>query len=229
MGHYYNPVITSFDTLALNIDAANVRSYPGTGNTCYDLSLRNNRGTLSSVTFAGSGGTGAFVFDGATSSINLGTVSGGNQTTSWTLESWIKPNSAGEGNSGRIYQHSSGSLTGYICALDNSAVSNGIKLNTYAVGGFTVRIGNCITNGVWQQVVWAFSPGLVTYYVNGTAIGSSSTTSPASYTGTDYIGNDPGGTSTFDGSIGIVRLYGNTLTAAQIRKNYDSIKTRYGL
>jgi hypothetical protein len=69
----------------------------------------------------------------------------------------------------------------------------------------------------------------VTYYVNGTAIGSSSTTSPASYTGTDYIGNDPGGTSTFDGSIGIVRLYGNTLTAAQIRKNYDSIKTRYGL
>ena len=229
MGHYYNPIISSPDTLVLNIDAANSRSYPGTGNTCYDLSLRNNRGTLSSVTFAGSGGTGTFVFDGLTSSINLGTVSGGNQTTSWTIESWIKPNSAGEGSSGRIFQHSSGSLTGYICALDNSAVSNGIKLNTYAVGGFTVRIGNCITNGVWQQVVWAFSPGLVTYYVNGTAIGSSSTTSPASYTGNDYIGNDPGGTSTFDGSIGVVRLYGNTLTALEIRKNYNSLKARYGL
>ena len=169
------------------------------------------------------------VFDGLSSSINLGTVNGGNQTTSWTVESWIKPTSAGEGSVGRIFQHSSGSLTGYICALDNIAVSNGIKLNTYAVAGFTVRIGNCITNGVWQQVVWAFSPGLVTYYVNGTAIGSSSTTSPASYTGSDYIGNDPGGTSTFDGSIGVVKLYGNTLSAAEIKKNFNALKSRYGL
>ena len=63
MGHHFNPVITSLDTLALNIDAANTRSYPGTGNTCYDLSLYNNSGALTSVTFAGSGGTGAFVFD----------------------------------------------------------------------------------------------------------------------------------------------------------------------
>jgi len=227
MGQFYNPNISSFETLVLNIDAANIRSYPGTGNTCYDLSVRNNRGTLSSVSFAGSGGTSTFVFDGLTSSINLGTTNGGNQTTSWTIESWIKPNSAGEGSAGRIFQHSSGSLTGYICALDNSAVTNGIKLNTYAVGGFTVRIGNCITNGVWQQVVWAFSPGLVTYYINGTAIGSSSTTSPASYTGSDYIGNDPGGTSTFDGSIGILRLYGNTLSAEQVKNNYDAFKGRF--
>ena len=229
MGQYYNPVISSPDTLVLNIDAANFRSYAGSGNTCYDLSARNNRGTLTSVTFAGSGGTGAFVFDGLTSTINLGTTNGGNQTTSWTIESWIKPNTAGEGSAGRIFQHSSGSLTGYICALDNSAVSNGIKLNTYAVGGFTVRVGNCITNGSWQQVVWAFSPGSVTFYVNGAAIGTSATTSPASYTGSDYIGNDPGGTSTFDGNIGIVRFYGNTLNAAEIRKNYNSLKKRYGL
>ena len=229
MGHHFNPVITGLDSLALNIDAANTRCYPGTGNTCYDLSLNNNRGTLSSVSFAGSGGTGAFVFDGLVSSINLGTTIGGNQTTSWTLESWIKPNSAGEGSAGRIFQHSSGSVSGFICSLDNSGVTNGIKLNTYAIAGFTVRIGNCITNGIWQQVVWAFSPGLVTYYINGASIGSSATTSPTSYTGSDYIGNDPGGTSTFDGSIGVVRFYGNTLTAAQILKNYNSLKKRYGL
>ena len=36
MGQYYNPVISSPDTLALNIDAASTRCYPGTGNTCYD-------------------------------------------------------------------------------------------------------------------------------------------------------------------------------------------------
>jgi hypothetical protein len=229
MGHHFNPVITSLDTIALNIDAANTRSYPGTGNTCYDLSLYNNSGALTSVTFAGSGGTGAFVFNGTTSLINLGTTNGGNVTTAWTLESWIKPTTAGEGNSGRVFQHSSGSISGFICALDNSGVSNGVQLNTYAISGFSARIGNCITNGSWQQVVWAFSPGSVTFYVNGAAVGTSAITSPSSYTSTDYIGNNSGATNTFDGSIGVVRLYRSTLTASQILKNYNSIKKRYGL
>lgn len=229
MGHYYNPVVASLETLNLYIDAANKRSYSGSGNTCYDISSVNGSGTLTSVTFAGSGGTGAFVFDGLTSLINIGSANARNQTTSWTIESWIKPTSAGENGSGRIYQHSTGSLTGFICSLDNSLGTNGIKLNTYAVGGFTARIGNCITLNSWQQVVWAFSPGLVTFYVNGASVGSSSITSPASYTSTDYIGSDSAAANTFDGSIAIVKLYGNTLTAAQILKNYNSLKTRYGL
>jgi len=228
MGTKYNPSIVR-NSLALYLDAANPRSYPGTGNTCYDLSLNNNRGTFSSVNFAGIGATGAFVFDGATSLINLGTTNGGNVTTSWTLESWIRPTTAGEGNSGRVFQHSSGSISGFICSLDNSAVSNGIQLNTYAISGFSARVGNCITNNSWQQVVWAFSPGSVTFYVNAVAIGTSAITSPSSYTSTDYIGNNAGATNTFDGSIGIVRLYRNTLSAAQILMNYNATKKRYGL
>ena len=229
MGHHCNLVITNPNNIFLNIDAANTRCYSGTGNTCYDLSIVNGSGTLTSVTFAGSGGTGAFVFDGLTSLINIGSSNNRNQTSSWTLESWIKPISAGENGSGRIYQHSTGSLTGFICSLDNSLGTNGIKLNTYAVGGFTARVGNCITLNSWQHVVWAFSPGSVTFYVNATAIGTSSITSPASYTSTDYIGNDSAAANTFDGSIAVVRLYGDTLTAAQILKNYNSMKKRYGL
>jgi hypothetical protein len=229
MGHYYNPVISSPDSLALNLDATNTRSYVGSGNTCYDLSAYNNRGTLTSVTFAGSGATGAFVFNGTTSLINMGTISGGNVTTAWTLESWIKPTTAGESNSGRVFQHSSGSISGFICSLDNSAVSNGMQINTYAISGFSARVGNCITNGSWQQVVWAFSPGSVTFYVNGVAIGTSAITSPSSYTSTDYIGNNSGATNTFDGSIAIVRLYRSTLTSAEILQNFNAHRSRYGV
>jgi hypothetical protein len=229
MGQYYNPVIASPDTLALNIDAANTRSYPGTGNTCYDLSLYNNSGAFTSVTFAGSGGTGALVFDGTTSLINLGSTNGGNVTTAWTVESWIKPTTAGENNAGRIFQHSPGGGTGFICSLDNSAVTNGIQLNTYAISGFSARIGNCITNNSWQQVAWAFSPGSVTFYVNGASVGTSSITSPLSYTSTDYIGNNSGAVNTFDGSISIVRLYRNTLTATQILQNFNAHRSRYGI
>lgn len=229
MGQYYNPVISSPDSLVLNIDASNPRCYPGTGNTCYDLSVTNNIGTFTSVSFAGSGGTSTFSFDGLTSLINMGSFSGRNQTTSWTLEAWIKPVSAGENGSGRIYQHSTGSISGFICSLDNSLGTNGIKLNTYAVAGFTVRVGNCITLNSWQHVVWSFSPGSVTFYVNATAIGTSSITSPASYTSTDYIGSDSAAANTFEGSISVVRLYGNTLSAADILQNFNAHRSRYGI
>ena len=229
MGHHFNPVITSIDTLALNIDAANTRSYPGTGNTCYDLSLYNNSGTFTSVTFAGSGGTGAFVFDGTTSLINLGSINGGNVTTAWTVESWIKPTTAGEGSAGRIFQHSPGGGTGFICSLSGSTSPVNLRLDTYVGGGFNAVLSSCVTLNSWQQVVWAFSPGSVTFYVNGASVGTSSITSPSSYTSTDYIGNSSGAVNTFDGSISIVRLYRNTLTATQIRKNYNSLKNRYGL
>jgi hypothetical protein len=229
MGQYYNPVIASPDTLALNMDAANTRSYAGSGNTWFDLSAYSNSGALTSVTFGGSGATSALVFNGTTSLINLGSTNGGNVTTAWTVESWIKPTTAGEGSAGRVYQHSTGSLTGFICSLDNSAVSNGIQLNTYAISGFSARIGNCITNNSWQHVVWAFSPGSVTFYVNGASVGTSSITSPSSYTSTDYIGNNSGATNTFDGSISIVRLYRNTLTATEILQNFNAHRGRYGI
>jgi hypothetical protein len=229
MGQYYNPVIASPDTLALNMDAANTRSYAGSGNTWFDLSAYSNSGALTSVTFGGSGATSALVFNGTTSLINLGSTNGGNVTTAWTVESWIKPTTAGENNAGRIFQHSPGGGTGFICSLDNSAVTNGIQLNTYAISGFSARIGNCITNNSWQQVAWAFSPGSVTFYVNGASVGTSSITSPSSYTSTDYIGNNSGAVNTFDGSISIVRLYRNTLTATEILQNFNAHRSRYGI
>lgn len=227
MGQFYNPSITSYELLCLNVDAANVRSYPGTGNTWLDVSTFNNIGALTSCTLTGSGGTLALTFNGTTSLVNLGTTNGGNVTTSWTCEAWIYPTGYGEGNSGRIFQHSSGSLTGFIFSLDNSTVTAGLQLNTYAVSGFSARIGNCITLNAWQQVALSFSSGTATFYVNGASIGSSSITSPSSYTGSDFIGNNSGATNTFAGNIAIVRLYRSSLTAAQIKDNYDSFKGRF--
>jgi hypothetical protein len=227
MGQFYNPYIASFETMCLNMDVANVRSYPGTGNTWSDVSNFNNTGALTSCTLTGSGGTTAFTFNGTTSLVNLGTTNGGNVTTAWTVEAWIYPTGFGEGSSGRIFQHSSGSLTGFIFSLDNTNVTSGIQLNTYAISGFSARIGNCITLNEWQQVALSFSSGTATFYVNGASIGSSSITSPSAYTGSDYIGNNSGATNTFAGNISVVRLYRSALTAGEILNNYDVFKGRY--
>lgn len=228
MGQYYNPVISNPDSLALNMDAANVRSYAGSGNTWLDLSAYSNSGALTSVTFGGSGATSAIVFNGTTSLVNLGSTNGGNVTTAWTLESWIRPTTTGEGSSGRIFQHSSGSLTGFICSLSGTSPGN-LRLDTYPASTSAV-LSNCVTLNTWQQVVWAFSPGSVTFYVNGASVGTSSITSPSSYTGSDFIGNNSAAaTNTFDGSISIVRLYRNTLTADEVLQNFNAHRGRYSI
>ena len=56
MGHYFNPNIVT-NGLILNIDASNIRSYPGSGTIINDLSGRDAHGTMNgTITYVGAGG-----------------------------------------------------------------------------------------------------------------------------------------------------------------------------
>jgi hypothetical protein len=69
------------DGLVLWLDAADSRSYPGTGNTWYDLSPSNNNGNLNyGVTF----NSGVMQFDGSSGYVNFGSYTPENE--SFTLE-----------------------------------------------------------------------------------------------------------------------------------------------
>ena len=228
MGSCAGPRIASLTSIVDYQDAANYNSYPDTGSSWFDL-VNGNVGTMTTATSSGSGVTQSLLFDGADSSVNLGTGNGLNVTTSWTLEAWIRPNTFGESSGGRVLQRSTGSLTGFICSIDNSVATNGIRLDTYAVASFAARLNNVVDTGSWQQLVWAFSSGSVTFYKNGASVGSSSITSPVAYTGNTYIGNDSGATRTFDGNIAVVKLHNTTLTDTQIAQNYNALKGRYSL
>jgi len=228
MGHYHNPQVSSLDNLAFYFDAANLRSYPGSGSVWSDLSYYANTGTMSSTAFSTVPYTSSIWFDGITSSINVGS-NGQNVTSSWSLDCWINPRGYGENNTGRIYQHSSGSLTGFIFSIDNSGTTAGLSLNTYAVSGFTVRFPNIVTLNEWQNFTITFSSGTVTWYKNGASLGTSSITTPSAYTSDSYIGNSSAGDRTFDGNISIVKLHRNVQSASAIHKNYNALKKRYGL
>lgn len=64
---------TSLDGIEIFLDATNVDSYPGTGNTWYDLSGKGRHATLNNGTaFVGSGNTAYFLFDGTDDSASTG-------------------------------------------------------------------------------------------------------------------------------------------------------------
>ena len=228
MGHYHNPQVSVLDNLAFYYDAANLRSYPGSGSVWSDLSNYASSGSMSGTAFSDVSGISSIWFNATTSSVNVGT-NGQNVTTQWSIEAWIRPSGYGENNTGRIYQHSSGSLTGFIYSIDNSGTTAGLSLNTYAVSGFTVRYPNIVDLNVWQQHVITFSSGTVTWYKNGAALGTSSTTSPSAFNSDSYIGNSSAGDRTFDGNISVVKMYRNILSANEIKKNFNALKSRFGL
>jgi hypothetical protein len=230
MGLSHSPKTKSFDELAFFYDASNPRSYAGTGSTWKDISGNSLNSAISNAVFSGLGITGkTFVFNAVSSLLNLGNNTRKNVTTVWTLDCWVRPTSYGQNNIGRIYQHSSGALTGFMISIDNANNTAGLTLNTYAIAGFSVKCANVVSLNTWQNFTLSFNSGVVTWYKNGASLGTSSITSPAAYSSDSYIGSNPGLTNTFDGQIGMIKLHRSALNASEVSQNFNAFKGRYGL
>lgn len=74
-----------YDGLRMYLDAANIKSYPGSGSTWFDLSNNNNNGTLSNTTFDSEVG-GCFSFNGSSSYVNL---NGGSALNNWDVDARV--------------------------------------------------------------------------------------------------------------------------------------------
>ena len=83
--HGIKPIVTS--GLVLCLDAANRKSYPGTGTAWTDLSGRGNNGTLTNMdgTNFNSANGGSLTFDGSNEFVNCGTI---NLQQNFSLEIW---------------------------------------------------------------------------------------------------------------------------------------------
>ena len=85
MGVTYNPKIVT-DGLVLALDAANVKSYPGSGTTWTDMSGNGNNVTLTNGPTFSSDNGGSIVFDGVN---DTATLSNPSTLSNYTLSLWI--------------------------------------------------------------------------------------------------------------------------------------------
>ena len=77
------------DGLVLSLDAANTKSYPGSGTVWSDLSGNSNNGTLTNGPTFDSGNKGSIVFDGIDDSISVGHTALLNPTLNMTISVWV--------------------------------------------------------------------------------------------------------------------------------------------
>jgi hypothetical protein len=220
MGIDVGPIETT-DGLVLHLDAANTRSYPGSGNTVYDLSGFGNTSALTNGPTYNSSNLGAFVLDGSNDYILVNSQANILSKTAYTKIAFI-----------------------YISNFStvNNIISGGFS-GQHAFWMFGTDKLNAGHNGAWNTVVGATSLSLntwyfaaVTYsdstgwklYLNGREDGTSASTT--TFTGNQEISIGSYSTSNnFTGRIASVQVYNRALTSQEIVQNYNATKKRYGL
>jgi hypothetical protein len=215
------------DGLVLYLDAANTKSYPGTGTTWKDLSGNGNNGTLVNGVGYNSNNLGSLSFDGVNDYINCGN----NSSLSFNFENfhlslWIKTSStSGADWMGVIAKYST---TGIWIQLNpsNRYVGFGWDGSNYMLSSTTVA------SGTWRYVSCqrtSFTGGEI-YVDRNLVMSSSSLPNKTSDSGTQLdVGRINISNRYFNGNIAQVSIYNRALTAQEVLQNYNTTKGRYGL
>ena len=232
MGITYNTSVVK-SGLVLHLDAANVKSYPGSGTVWNDLSGNGGYATAyNSPTYIPME---SFNFDGASdyfrfvrSDLNGGTFA----YTNITVEIWIKP---GSGNTGSSQGNN-------LCTVENSFeisignLGNGYSAIQYASNPWAWygTTTNGLINDTWNQLTyvhattgrWIYVNGVQVFYRNDTGNISAGS---AGYPYLTLMGRYDGTGSSAEGNLSSVKLYNRTLSQAEIKQNFESLRGRYGI
>lgn len=232
------------DGLILYLDAANTKSYPGSGTTWFDLSGKNNHFTL---------------YNGPTYTNNVITLDGTNDyissvnnldlsnTNAVTILFYIKATTYGTAVK-ILYELSTNfnsRTDSFVAAFsDNSAgqdyeVIASVKGNVgYNIASYNKTMLNDLQ---WHQhtIIHDTTQPITEVLMYGNGQPGPVIQNPLtgySSNNTNNFGNQPfyigsrAGTSFFSPiSIGSIQIYNRTLSATEIQQNYNATKTRYGL
>lgn len=210
------------DGLVLCLDAANRRSYPGSGSTWIDLSGRGNNGTLANTpTFS----AGSFTFNGTSQDVDCGNATS-LQITVGTIGAWFAADNTNSGYNGIITKQ----LAWGLFVQDNILV-------TYDWGnsiGRTTSIN--VGNNAWNHVMMTFTETIGTpsnnanIYLNGNLV-LTTTVKHSGHTVTVQIGEGnaapPG--QFFGGKISASYVYNRALSATEIQQNFNALRGRFGI
>jgi len=209
--------------LALHLDAAQLRSYPGSGTTWSDLSGNGRNMTLyNSPAFSTLNG-GCIDFDGSndyaqTTNNGLGTGA----SRPHTLDMWVNFDVL---TSTRWWL----AVIGQYDAGAHHWIGQSPTTTQFGVWLGTQLQPNLISTGSWLNIVSTFNGSNLTNYVNMTQLGPVSATE-FNFTNQNFtIGLRLGAENYFNGKISMVKLYNRALTAAEVLQNFNALKSRFGL
>jgi len=219
VGAYDGPDIVE-SGLVLALDAANSKSYPGSGTTWTDLSGNGNTGTLTNGPTYSSANGGALTFDGVDDKVSTNYKPSG--ARSYFI--WVKYNSLthpsgyqltgtqefnaytyiGISNFGRVYYYAGTNSTG-----GNIGNRDPVTVNTWVSLGF-------VLNADGSRIV--YKNGVNIHSNTGGLGGTATAEFSVGCINNNYHVN---------GNIAQVSIYNRALTATEVSQNFNALKSRY--
>lgn len=232
-----NPNIAN-EGLVLSLDAANPRSYPGSGSTWIDVSGTDNNGELINSVLYENENNGILAFDGSDEYIQLpqtleNTLNGIPQAS---LIMWIKLNSGrnSSGNSGIVQLTSHTSSNGNLYFYTDSSRIGGIWLNVFRTDRvFTGDWQPSFDGASWHMLTVTTSPGSNGWkmYLNDTlrfqTTGQSVVSVDYSLFGGFRIGRNS--SRSIRGRIGVTKIYNRALSITEVQQNFTAFRGRFGI
>lgn len=220
MGRFIGPRVVT-DGLLLYLDAANPKSYPGSGSTWYDLTNNKNNGSINEPTF-NSLNYGGFVFNGIDDVIDIPAI---NLVGDLTISQVIKVSDLNQGPMPIGGGNAAGGTTywGYIWFRDFGGIS--FTVNGESGSVFNVSPTKWINKLIYYTVVR--NSNMAYIYINGILEDSMGMVTDDFTIRT--VGNSYDSFYTCDGTIYSTKIYNRALSADEITQNYNAIRSRFSL
>jgi len=225
--NYFGNLVTS--GLVLDLDAAKVASYPGTGTTWYDISGNNYSGSLTNgPTFTGIGKQAAIVFDGTDDYV--GVTNPITNPTTLTISVAHKPSI--QSNPGIIvgYRNTSTEL---IQITQQTPTSSLFQIRGSGNVLLNISQSNALNTTTILTGVFNRTTGIHTLYQNASPSSDTLNLTSQTLSATDLnLGTTNNGSSLiapYSGSIYSTQIYNRALSQFEVWQNFNAIKGRYGI
>jgi hypothetical protein len=224
MAIYGGPDIVT-DGLVLHLDAANNKSYPGSGTIWYDLSNNSNNGSLVNGVSYSSNNKGSFVFDGVDDFININEPLINFSPNLWTMCLWMNPNN----QYSRFLTPNSNGIDQWL-EYDNSnqrvnvAITQSSDVNNRNRSGTssTIPINN------WSYFCLSINNLNIKIYANSLLTDEyNESISIGNWSGLWRLGQRGNNTSWYSGLFSNFMVFNKELSAEEIKKNYNALKGRF--
>ena len=198
--------------LVMYVDAANVKSYPGSGTTWSDMSGNGNNGTLVNSPVLGANG-GSLQFNGSTQYMTSAFATTSGQAL--TVLGWLYSN-----ETTATYRNFFDSVTQRPMIWWNT--SGQIEFDA---AYYTTTV---VYRNQWVYVALSKPAGssAASYYVNGSLVGTGTAYTIPALTPT-WLNRASG--QTWTGNCSNIKIYNRALTAVEVLQNFNALRGRYGI
>ena len=225
------------DGLVLLLDAANTRSYPGSGTTWTDLSRSGNNGILTNGPTFNSGNGGSIVFDGSNDYVETNNNINISSNQSRTIDVWFYLTNS----TARHVLCSWGGLgQDILCNLEVNQVI-GANTNYPYFAGFNddAYIAQTISINTWTNLTLTYDTGTINssngikMYINGLSKSVLFPNGNRILNTTNskiYIGYEGAGSrNPMNGRVANCKIYNRALTTTEISQNFNATRARFGI